>query len=68
MKPLAGLRLAGGYLVAGATAPSRDKAAPRLRTFLYRRPASADFCPWLTWLRTARRLRRQHKAAHGSGG
>jgi len=34
----------------------------------YRRPASADFREWLAWSGTARRLRRQQKAAHGFSG
>lgn len=56
-QPLAGLRLAGGYRVGCSTAPSR--CAPRLYLSCYRRPASADFCPWQSFARAARRLRRQ---------
>ena len=56
------------YRVADSTTPSRDKAAPRLCLSCYRRPASADFCSWPAMVPAARRLRRQHKAAHGSSG
>jgi len=66
--PLASLRLAGGYLGVIWAAPSRGKTASRLCLSCYRRTASADFCPWPPWSRSARRLRRQHKAAHGSSG
>lgn len=56
---LAGLRLAGGYRVGCSTTPERDNPAHWLCLSCYRRPASADFCPWLAWSRAARRLRRQ---------
>lgn len=62
---LAGLRLAGGYRIAGSTTPSR--CAPRLCRSCYRRPASADFWPGFALSRTDRRLRRR-AAHHGSVG
>jgi len=62
------LRLAGGYLVVICTAPSRGEAASRLCLSCYRRTASAEYRSWPAVVPAARRLRRQHKAAHGSSG
>ncbi|HUW38103.1 MAG TPA: hypothetical protein VMV91_12315 [Rhodocyclaceae bacterium] len=50
------------------TAPSRGEAASRLYLSCYRRTASADFYSVRAFSRSARRLRRQHKAAHGFSG
>ena len=58
-RPLAGLRLAGGYLVVIYTTPSRGRAASRLCPSCYRRPVSADFYTWPAWMPTARRLHRR---------
>jgi hypothetical protein len=56
-RPLAGLRLAGGYCVGYSASPSR--CAPRLCRPRFRRPASADCWSWLALSRSVRRLRRQ---------
>ncbi len=40
-------------------APPRQRLRHWLSHSCYRRPASADFCPWLTFALAARRLRRQ---------
>ncbi len=40
-------------------APPRQRLRHWLSHFCYRRPASADFCPWRAFARAARRLRCQ---------
>ncbi len=79
-RPSCGLLLARGGVVsapqaacratASRTPPRRRAIKPRhgFRAFAHRRPASADFCSWPAVVPAARRLRRQHKAAHGSSG
>jgi len=69
------LRLAGGYLVAGSTTPSRDEAASRLCLSCYRLalhflrspPALTFALGWLGHVLPAD-CAVGDKAAHGSGG